>query len=89
MKLWMYQEWLADIEEEHQFAKTYTVLGGAFHNPEAAKKMMTDDSPDKISVSDDDLEEASQRVLDEIKAEALLKQQPKSKHRRFRVIKDE
>lgn len=85
----MYYQWLQDLEEKHDFAKSYTILGGAFHNPEAAKKMIEQDSPG-ISISEEELEESSQKLLDEISAELKhTKETKNSKHRRFRVIKEE
>ncbi len=62
--LWLYYAWCNKEEEQHKMAYDYTVFGGAFSNPEMAKRLvdkekpyaeMSDEDFDKISVMIDEL----------------------------------
>lgn len=80
MKLWMFEAWFADQEDQHEFAKNYAILEGSFTNPEAAKKMLKADNPDFES-DDESYEKVSQEMLAESKAklkkDSLLKRRRK------------
>jgi len=67
MKLWMFESWYADQEEQHEFAKNYTILEGSFTNPDAAKKMLKADNPDFES-DDENYENISKQMIEENKA---------------------
>ena len=43
LKLWMFESWVQDLEEKNEFERSFTILGGSFHNPEMAKKMIKQD----------------------------------------------
>ena len=81
-KLWVYESWVADQEEKHKFARDYSILVGSFTNSEAAQEMMKADNPD-VSLSDEEFEESTQKVLEEREEKPNRRQR-----RRMRVVKD-
>ena len=85
MKLWMYESWLKDYEEKHQFARDYTIFSGSFHNPEAAKQLMQEEDPD-VALTDEEELASMKRVLDEGNVEGQAFREVKSPHRRRRRL---
>ena len=61
----MYECWVCDQEEEFEFARSQSILTGSFTNPEAAKKMLKQDSPD-FSSTDEDFEKSIKMIEDKI-----------------------
>lgn len=61
-KVWMYENWLADQNDNAELAKNHAYLLGSFWNPEAVKQMIGDGN---VHVStDDEFEESTQMVRD-------------------------
>lgn len=75
--LWLYESWLTDLEEQHEFAKNYSVLTGSAANPEWARSIMKSENPD-FEMSDEEFD----RVSDEILKQPIKK----SLHRRQRKL---
>ena len=82
-KLWMYESWLQDDEERHKFTKDYTIFGGSFHNPEAAKQLVQEENPDMKLTNEEE-----QQSIDMVMAAGDIEEQANkdvlSKHRRRR-----
>jgi len=78
LRVWLYESWIADLEDKHQFTKDYTILGGSFHNPEAAKQMIQSENPSVVS-TDEEYEKSTQMILAE---NELDKEMQTTKHRR-------
>lgn len=79
--LWMYESWIQDQEQAHEFAESYAVLTGSAANQDWARRMMKAKNPDYES-SDEDFDRVSNEIL---KQDQIVK--PK-KHRRH-IIKEE
>ena len=56
-KIWMYNHWVQDRQDDVELAKNHAYLLGSFHNPEAVKKLMDDSN--KFSSSDEDFEKTT------------------------------
>src|SRR6201986_485174 len=70
LKLWLYESWRKDLEEENEFARSYAILQGSFANPEMASKMIKSENPDFES-SDEDFERLSKQMLDQNRKEDI------------------
>lgn len=68
MKLWMFESWYTDLEEQHEFAKNYAILEGSFINPEAAKQMIKEEYHD-FETNDENYEKISQMMVEQNKKE--------------------
>jgi hypothetical protein len=81
-KMWMYENWLADQNEQAELAKNHAYLLASFWNPEAVKQLLGDGN---VHTSTDEEFEESTRMVKEIN-EQLEKQkdikQVKRKKRR-------
>lgn len=82
MKLLYYENFLADLEEEHEFARNYAIFNGSFVNMEMAQRIISEENPDYES-TEDDFAESTKMVLES--REKALKEQ-KKKRRRRKVI---
>jgi formate-dependent nitrite reductase cytochrome c552 subunit len=78
IRVWLYESWIADLQDKHQFTKDYTILGGSFHNPEAARQMIQSENPSIVS-TDEEYEASTQMVLE---AGKLDKEMQSAIHRR-------
>lgn len=74
-KLWLYESWLYDKERKISEDRDLGIFIGSFSNPEAAKKMYEGDT----IVADD---EASDKVLEDIRKEDNLTLKQRIKRRR-------
>lgn len=63
LKVWLYESWLFEKEEEIEKLRQHAILTGSFFNPEAAQKMIKDEDPDFKST---DLDETNKMVRDKI-----------------------
>jgi hypothetical protein len=54
--LWMYNNWVEDIMEKHDFAKQYSHFIGAFSNPEMARQIAHKEKS-TVAVSEEQLEQ--------------------------------
>lgn len=79
MKLWLYESWIQDLEDKHEFAKSYAILHGSFTNPKMAGEMIKKDNPEHMS-TDEDFEESWNWVVKDRKKET------KKRRRRRRKI---
>lgn len=77
-KIWMYQNWLADQNDNVELAKNHAYLLGSFWNPEAVKQLMGE--ANVHSSSDEDFEESIKMVKDA----SLSLQVPKTNNRKRR-----
>lgn len=80
-KIWMFQNWLADQNDNAELAKNHAYLIGSFTNPEAVKQLMGDNNV--FESTDEDFEESTKMVRDA----SLLLQAPspidnRKRHRR-------
>lgn len=60
----MYQSWQRDQEEKVELARSHGILIGSFTNYEAAKKMLERDNP-KISSTEEEFEQATNKVIED------------------------
>jgi hypothetical protein len=66
MKVYMFNHWLEDVNEEVELFKNHGYLIGSFTNPEAVKNILGGNS---VSVSEDEFEETSRMVAESIRKE--------------------
>ncbi len=59
-KLWMYNNWLADKEDQAELAKNHAYLLGSFWNPEAVKQLMG--IGNTFTSTDEELDETADMV---------------------------
>ncbi len=86
MKQWMFQSWLEDNNEQLELARSQAILIGSFTNPEAAKEMIKNQSPD-FSSTDEEFDRISEAIVKAREDEEKKIEQPKRRKRR-KVIKD-
>lgn len=85
-KIWMYENWLADQNDEAELAKNHAYLLASFWNPEAVKQILGEGVHDS---TDEEFEESS-RMVKEMNMKALQIQQdsqPTPKRRRRASLK--
>jgi len=73
-KIWMYENWLADQNENAELAKNHAYLLASFWNPEAVKQLIGEGN---IHASTDEEFEESTRMVKEINEQ--LEQQKNTK----------
>lgn len=61
LKVYMYEHWCRDKEEEFELARSQSILIGSFTNPSAAQDMLKSENPDFAS-SDEDFERSLQMI---------------------------
>jgi hypothetical protein len=82
--LWMYMNWVEDINEKHRFAKDYSIFLGSFHNSEAAHQMLKAETPD-FETTDEEFDEATMKMMQQSEQIDKMKEtESKSLHRRKR-----
>tara|TARA_Y100000310_G_scaffold332835_2_gene409162 strand:- start:61 stop:330 length:270 start_codon:yes stop_codon:yes gene_type:complete len=81
-KLLYYESFLADLEEKHDFARSYAIFTGSFTNMDMAQRIVSEENPDYESTEEDFAE--STRMVLEGREKAIEKQ--KKKRRRRRVV---
>jgi hypothetical protein len=89
-KNWMYNNWIADQNDQIELAKNHAYLLASFWNPEAVKDILED--KDNYGSTDEEFEESSRMVEEESieMLEALKKvEQPIKKRRRKQIIKQD
>lgn len=62
MKLWMYENWLADQNDNVELAKNHAYLLASFSNPEAVKKILDEDNV--IESNEEDFEDTLKMIRD-------------------------
>ena len=81
LKMWMFQNWIADQNDNMEIAKNHAYLVGSFYNPEAVKKLLDEDN--KHISSDEDFEASTKLMLQDRE----IKSQNESKRKRKRKLK--
>lgn len=83
-KIWMYENWLEDHNEQAELAKNHAYLLASFWNPEAVKELIGDSNV--YHSTDDEFEETTKMVRDaNIKLlEENKKQTPIRRRRRIK-----
>lgn len=61
LKVYMFEHWCRDKEEEFEMARSQSILIGSFTNPSAAQDMLKSENPDFAS-SDEDFERSLQMI---------------------------
>jgi len=79
LKLWMFENWVADQNDDVEMVKNHAYLVGSFINPEAVKKLLGESGQVHKS-SDEEFEASTQMVVDDAKIE-------KKKTKRKRKLK--
>jgi hypothetical protein len=73
-KVWMYENWLGDQNDDAELAKNHAYLVASFWNPEAVKQILGDGN--QHMSTDDEFEESS-RMVREMNMKAFQTQQVK------------
>lgn len=81
LKIYMYEHWCRDKEEQFEMARSQSILIGSFSNPTAARDMLKSENPDFAS-SDADFEKSLQMIEESKKTDA----QKKRKRQRRTVL---
>ncbi len=63
MRVMYYESFLADLEEQHEFARNYAILTGSFTNMEMAQRIVSEENPDYES-TEEDFDESISMVLE-------------------------
>ena len=80
-KMWMFNNWIADQNDDIELAKNHAYLLGSFWNPEAVKQLRGEDGKTYKS-TDEDFNKSTQLVEKQLKME-----QAATKGRRKKKIK--
>ena len=90
LKMWMYENWMADQNDQMELAKNHAYLLASFWNPEAVQDILGTGGNVHIS-TEEDFEESSQIVKEgNLKLlEALKQAEQPPKRRRRRTLKQE
>ncbi len=84
MKMWMFNSWVEDTNENVELFKQHGYLIGSFINPEAAKHLNGDNG---YSTSEEDFDATTQMIRDDIEKEQkkAAKISPRRKRRRKKI----
>jgi hypothetical protein len=85
MKMWMFENWVADQADDAELAKNHAYLLGSFWNPEAVKKILGQDSGG-YSSSDEDFEKSTEMVR-KMNTVNIVEKDDGNKRKRRRKIK--
>ena len=87
-KLWLFESWFHEQEVQIERMKNQAILTGGFHNPEMANRMIKKDNPDFAS-TDEDFEDATRYVREQIEQEAqqTSKRLSRRKRRKAKLIR--
>ncbi len=78
LKLWMFENWIADQNDDVEIVKNHAYLVGSFINPEAVKKLLGE-SGQVHSSTDEEFEASTKMVMDDAKSENKTKPKRKRK----------
>lgn len=85
-KIWMFENWLADQNDQAELAKNHAYLLASFSHPEAVKQILGDGNVHEST--DEEFEESSKMVRD-MNLKALAMQQNGSiRKRKRRTLKE-
>lgn len=82
-KMWMYNNWVADQNDQAELAKNHAYLLASFWNPEAVQKILGNTNSHESS--DEDYEE-SLRIVKEQSFSLLAQEKPILKKRKRRTV---
>jgi len=82
LKMWMFQNWIADRDDLAELGKNHAYLVGSFHNPEAVRKMLDQDN--KYASSDEEFEASTKLMLQDRKSQ-MESESKKKRKRNVRV----
>jgi hypothetical protein len=83
-KIWMFNNWIADQNDEAELAKNHAYLLASFWNPEAVQQIVG--TAGKHESTDEEFDESS-RMVREANLQSMLAEQPIRKRRR-RALKE-
>jgi hypothetical protein len=83
-KIWAYENWAADQNDDIELAKNHAYLLASFSNPEAVKQILGNDN---IHESTEDEFEESSRMVREMNLKTLAPLQNTVRKRKRRIIK--
>lgn len=83
LKIWMFQNWLADQNDKGELAKNHAYLLGSFWNPEAVKQLMKEGNVHEST--DEEFDETSKWVK-EFNAQSI--QMEGGRKRKRRTLKE-
>lgn len=78
-KMWMYNNWIADQNDEAELAKNHAYLLASFWNPEAVQQILGEGN---VHESTDEEYEESLRIVREQSLQLMQKEEPIRKRRR-------
>lgn len=84
-KMWMYENWIADQNDQAELAQNHAYLLASFSNPEAVKKILGDGNTHEST--DEELDETSKMIRD-INLKTLSKDKTNTRKRRH-ILKNE
>jgi len=76
--MWMFQNWLADQEDQAELAKNHAYLLGSFWNPEAVKQLM---GGGNVHMSTDEEFEESVKIVERARKKTPVEASNKRKRR--------
>lgn len=85
-KMWMFQNWIADQNDDAELAKNHAYLLGSFTNPEAVKQLMG--TGNVFESSEEELDESSQMVKEGFTLQLPTMQADSTVKRRPRILKE-
>ena len=69
IKIWMFENWMADLNETSELAKNHAYLVGSFTNPEAVKKILGEDG-NSNKLSEEEFEASTKLMLEDANKQA-------------------
>lgn len=83
-KMWMYENWIADQNEDAELAKNHAYLLASFSNPEAVKQLMGEGNTHTSTEEEfDESTRMIKQINDEMEHQKNEKAIPKKKRRRL------
>ncbi len=83
-KIWMYENWIADQNDDAELAKNHAYLLASFWNPEAVKEILGGD----VRMSTDEEFEETSRMVREASLKSLEEKTKTKRRRRRHNIKE-
>jgi hypothetical protein len=84
-KIWMYENWIADQNDDAELAKNHAYLLASFWNPEAVKEIL---GQGDVRVSTDEEFEETSRMVREASLKSLEEKTKTKRRRRRHNIKE-
>jgi hypothetical protein len=84
-RIWMFENWLADQNDEAELAKNHAYLLASFSHPEAVKQLIGNGN---VHISTDEEFEESSAMVKEMNMKDLNLAQQQPIRRRRRIIKE-